>query len=262
VNLNTSHPPLLRLPGEVCNKIWDLAMGGNYIQVPGGYDTIPKGNAISNPTWPEYVPLSAFHLPEFCHQIHSGTAVLAYKLNIFVIGIGIGRSNKKWIKNLLPTQRDAITAIAPTEEFLDDYICGTYKKSMKDTFPNLEFIEVTESAFSRVRCYGTICRGTEDFSTPEEWEEWEIRRIQKKEGDDIEIEFGDAVEMPKVSLDSDDDSESEMSDDEGDEPRMTLEEMVVNDLMHADEDWVGEEAELSEDSDDDLEDEPEIELLP
>jgi hypothetical protein len=89
-----------------------------------------------------------------------------------------------------------------------------------------------------------------------------IGRIQKKEGDDIEIDFGDAVEIPKVSLDSDDDSESGMSDDEGGEPRMTLEEMVVDDLMHADEDWVGEEVELSEDPDDDLEDEPEDELLP
>jgi hypothetical protein len=174
VNLNASHSPLLRLPGDVRNKICKLAMGGNYIEVPGDYDTNPKGNAISNPTWPEYVPLSAFHLPEVCRQIYPETAVLAYKLNIFVIGIGVGRSNKKWIRKLLPAQRDAITAIAPTEEFLDDDICGTYKKSMKDTFPNLEFIEVTESAFSRVMCYGTICQDTEDFSTPEKWKGWVI----------------------------------------------------------------------------------------
>jgi hypothetical protein len=179
------------------------------------------------------------------------TAVLAYKLNIFVIGIGISRSNKKWIRKLLPAQRDAITAIAPTEESLDDDICATYNKSMKDTFPNLEFIEVTESAFSRVMCYGTICRGTEDFSTPEEWEKWVIGRIQKKEGDDIEIDFGDVVEIPKVNLDSDDDSESGMSNDEGGEPRMTLEEMVADDLMHADEDL-----------EDEPEDEPEDELFP
>jgi hypothetical protein len=105
VNLNASHSPLLRLPGEVRNKIWELAMGGNYIEVPGDYDTNPKGNAISNPTWPEYVPLSLFHLPEVCRQIYSETAVLAYRLNIFVISISIGCSNRKWIKKLLPELR-------------------------------------------------------------------------------------------------------------------------------------------------------------
>jgi hypothetical protein len=141
-------------------------MGGNYIEIPDDYNTSPKGSAISNSTWPEErVLLSAFHLPEVCRQIYSETAILAYKLNIFVIGIGIGRSNKKWIKKLLPAQRDAITAIAPTDAFLNNHICCKNKKSMKDTFPNLEFMEVTASALRRVMCYGRACQGTDDFDT-------------------------------------------------------------------------------------------------
>jgi hypothetical protein len=143
-------------------------MGSNYIEVPGDYDTNPKDNAISNPTWSECVLLSAFHLPEVCRQIYSETAVLAYKLNIFIIGIGIGRSNKKWIKKLLSAQRDAITAIAPTDRFLDSYICCLNKKSIKDTFPNLEFMEVAASAFRRLMFYGRSCQGTDDFDTQEE----------------------------------------------------------------------------------------------
>jgi hypothetical protein len=169
-------------------------MGGNYIEVPGDYDTNPKGNAISNPTWPEYVPLSVFHLQEVCRQIYCETAVLANKLNIFVIDIGIGRSNKKWIKKLLPAQHDAITVIAPTDEFLDDYICHTYKKSMKEAFPNLEFMEVTASALRRVMCHGRACQGTDDLETQQEWQDRVIGRIEEKEGEDIEIEFEEPVE--------------------------------------------------------------------
>jgi hypothetical protein len=38
--------------------------------------------------------------------------------------------------------------------------------------------------------------------------------------------------------------------------------MVANDVNHKDEDWVDQEAELLEDPDEDLEDEPDDELLP
>jgi len=199
-------------------------MGGNYIEVPGDYDTNPKGNAISHPTWPEFVPLSAFHLPEVCRQIYSETAVLAYKLNIFVVGFGIGRSNSKWVKSLLPAQRNAITAIAPTDSFLDDYICGGYGKTLNETFPALKFIEVTGDALSRIMCFGTACMGTENLDTPEKWQEWIMERIKKTEGDDIEFEFGEKVDLEdsKAGLDSSDDDDEDSDDDEG----VTLDDIV------------------------------------
>jgi hypothetical protein len=185
-------------------------MGGNYILTAKNCESnryyrhkFPKGFAIVHPQqWEEKLP-SAFHLPEVCRQIYTETATLAYKLNIFVINnfqLDAFEKNR-WIQKRLPAQRNAITAIAPQKPVLNEFLDGDM--SFLQTFPNLEYIEITPETFSRATNGDdpVVLRGrvAKMLITREEKEQWLLERIRKLDGDGIEVKFGDeALEFGKV----------------------------------------------------------------
>jgi hypothetical protein len=140
--------PLLRLPGEIRNRTWALAMGGNYVKAMVqrdfdgkttmrfwgvGYDQVSIGDQTRQ--------AAAFHLPEVCRKVYSETATLAYKLNTFFIGFD-------WFEVgvfLLAAQKKSVTIVMPAPVFLKCYIKGTCHGALKEMFPNLKRIEVSRT---------------------------------------------------------------------------------------------------------------------
>ncbi|KAI8940196.1 hypothetical protein NX059_003902 [Plenodomus lindquistii] len=67
---NAQQSPLLRLPGELRNQIWELALGGNVCEIKKYYD-VPEHCRENFPT----------ALLQTCRQVFAETALLPYSLN-------------------------------------------------------------------------------------------------------------------------------------------------------------------------------------
>ena len=79
---NAIKSPLLRLPGEVRNRIYEYALGGE--EVCCSYYKRPYLRpGQPNRTGKEKYPLSLLMLPQVCRQIHAESALLPYHLNDF-----------------------------------------------------------------------------------------------------------------------------------------------------------------------------------
>jgi hypothetical protein len=170
-------------------------MGGDYVEVPGDSDTHPTGSAVSHPRWPTTRPFSAFHLPEVCRQIYAETAILGYKHNTFVVGYGIGRTTKTWASKLLQVQKEAIASLAPTDMFLETYISNMYRKSLREHFPGLRHVEVGAGCVDLCRRFMSAHLDPEKKMTTEDWQELIAKKINEKEGTDIEVAFGEKADM-------------------------------------------------------------------
>jgi hypothetical protein len=228
VKRNATDSPLLRIPPEIRNKIWALAMGGQYVKTPGfatyiergGYKThcgyTTKGGAMLYPPfrelkWPRVrhiedpfprhqemkVP-SAFHLPEVCRQVYSETAILGYSSNTLLLP----RQHsfpRNWATGLLPAYRRAITRVEPEPRYLCELVGG--HKGLRPIktlgLPGLITIVVSRMALSYVSSYYRDYESDEDEEdeTDEEWQQWIKEMIKKSHGDDIEVVFeqGDNV---------------------------------------------------------------------
>jgi hypothetical protein len=193
--------PLLRLPGEIRNKIWELAMGRYYVnfkevvfsKTATSLYTKTIGCVQASPTDDTPQP-HAFHLPEVSRQVYFETSTLGYKLNNFIIDFDMA-GNKEYMEALLPGQREAITALMPETHFFETYIHEFYRKSLVQMFPNLDYIEVTGDALRLILMFDrSIAANTR---TTEEWEMFFAQKIKEKEGDGVKVIFHEEPE-PEV----------------------------------------------------------------
>jgi hypothetical protein len=91
--------PLLRLPGEIRNKIYEYVLGGNTILIRLSSHKPPFGRLISEIVDPRQetsrqviktVPFSALlQLPAVCRQLRSEAGSLPYALSKFVVRVGL-----------------------------------------------------------------------------------------------------------------------------------------------------------------------------
>ena len=150
---NAKNSPLLRLPGEIRNQIWELVLKGRRID-------------LTNLRFPRHdLPFSRplFALPEVCRQMYVDTAILGYRLNSFLLHADRAHT-RLWSDGLIPAQRNAIIMVAFRASFLPfhwDEELSEPRVPLKETFPNLAKIELLwecPEEYERVwtRCYG-IC---------------------------------------------------------------------------------------------------------
>jgi hypothetical protein len=125
--------PLLRLPGEIRNKIYEYALGGNTILICLSSHKPPFGRLISEIVDPRQetsrqvirtVPFSALlQLPGVCRQLRSEAGSLPYALSKFVVRVGLEflerfvealpYKMRSYIKTLgIPWQYDSIFFLA------------------------------------------------------------------------------------------------------------------------------------------------------
>jgi hypothetical protein len=124
---NGEESPLLRLPAELRNKIYEYAIGGHVIEL---FDSTKKPHynmlsqadghytALANPTV----------LSKICRQLHSETALLPYSLNTFH---GHLRRIHRFLKGLTKAQREQIKSVEiffiRTDLFKGDMTCLIFR---------------------------------------------------------------------------------------------------------------------------------------
>jgi hypothetical protein len=136
---------------------------------------------------------TAFHLPEVCRQIYFETAILAYKLNTFIIDLYID-GNREIMKALLPAQRDAVASVVPESIFFEIYVTNKPIQSLRTTFPNLKRIEVPSGSLELIGSFQRYSDPAKRTWTREQWSSWVVEGVKEKEGNDIEVVFEDDEE--------------------------------------------------------------------
>jgi hypothetical protein len=236
---NAIKSPLLRLPPEIRNKIWTLAVQVDRVQVCTRYCTRTshnlrtKGGAVAveddgavaslhqkfDSDCCSIRQLGAFHLPEVCRQVYIETATLSYSSNVFLVGPG-SMVYKNWSKKkTLLAQRDAIARVELEYDILDDqiYRCHSLGRSLKQRgFRNLTHIHVP------LRTRNLLVKGwrkfhftyTPDLEEPEEFLTWCETRLKQIEGSDLVVVFeggslSDTDDYFSSSEDDDDDDDDE-----------------------------------------------------
>ncbi|KAL5121288.1 hypothetical protein ACEQ8H_000756 [Pleosporales sp. CAS-2024a] len=112
---NRHRSPLLRLPGELRNKVYEYVLGGVIVSVFPSVDarfayqlhahrTSPSATLGEDPTM-----LEAMALLRVCRHIYAETRFLPLKL--FTLHVNSGGSFFEFLKTLHPMERDAITTI-------------------------------------------------------------------------------------------------------------------------------------------------------
>lgn len=114
---NSRDSPLLRLPPELRNRIYELTLGGLRISVDEMYlrfhKRMPRKTSIQSDSSTSVLPRAYSHaiclFPSTCRQIYSETATLLFELNRFYVSTSAELG--AFVGNISPTQRDAITEI-------------------------------------------------------------------------------------------------------------------------------------------------------
>ncbi|KAJ4296249.1 beta transducin [Kalmusia sp. IMI 367209] len=143
---NSVTSPLLRLPPEIRNKIWEYALGGFQIDVrkTGGrkkavklvYTTRPVGTCY--PLSKDYIK-PTFHLHEVCRQMYFETSPLIYTLNTF--GFSSVEAMDHWIKNRPTGQLRLVDSIDVPMDYLRLYNHG-FRMTFRKEFPCIKRIGV------------------------------------------------------------------------------------------------------------------------
>ncbi|KAI4931577.1 hypothetical protein J4E85_004171 [Alternaria conjuncta] len=112
---NQTESPLLRLPGELRNRIYELVVGGNIIFVSGSLQRPEKAlvdlmtpGVAQKSTW-TFVS-GIFTIGLACRQLHRETALTQYTKNVF--HFDDMQSGRAFVNGLTSTQRALLTSIS------------------------------------------------------------------------------------------------------------------------------------------------------
>ncbi len=192
--------PLLLLPAEIRNIVWEYATTGCTIKLYRA----DHGGLLGCP------PDAGFRLMQVCRQIYAETALLAYKLSTFFV-THWSLFHENWPDKLLPIQKNAIKTIRLAELLFYEFLVNPSHLPINAYFPNLNTIEV-------VRCYhyppltrmGAHKLGISKIAHPyvafrntarnSPWnlgelrcmgEKWALEHIRLSAGNSVDIIFGD-----------------------------------------------------------------------
>lgn len=131
-----SETPLLRLPPEVRNCIWEYALGDKVLDVvfveklKGPY--IEEKTLIAADTFPDH----SHALLQVCRQVYTETALIPFATNAFKFA---REEAFDWARHLLPVQQKSIREVHivthRAERMLDWMHCDGHEKYMPDAFP-------------------------------------------------------------------------------------------------------------------------------
>lgn len=204
--------PLLRLPTEIRNRIWNFACGGQLVKLPSKWRTSEKGgavrydgdrsllatgdlNTICNQRPGPTRVLSAFHLPEVCRQIYSETALISYGENVFDLTF-IDLHSGSSMSRLMSAQRRAITTLKPDPRYLcslpQDAGVWSHFKPIRKFLPNVRLLIVTPLAMKAVQLYHiqyTDRTGMAGSWTQEEWRTWLQQELGRWVDESVKMVF-------------------------------------------------------------------------
>ncbi|KAF2831596.1 hypothetical protein CC86DRAFT_402107 [Ophiobolus disseminans] len=156
---NSNVSPLLRLPGEIRNKIWMYTLGYHNVNIglrsckrswPIGHtlDVRPLHPASR---FPRIFLRPTFHLPEVCRQIYVESAAFTYTLNTF--SFDSRKTFDRWVKARPLGQRELVTSVNVPYDYMHVYRHG-FRRTFCEKFPNIARIGVDEHIPFFERRYG------------------------------------------------------------------------------------------------------------
>ncbi|KAF1949429.1 hypothetical protein CC80DRAFT_271733 [Byssothecium circinans] len=157
VKRNSLASPLLRLPTEIREVIWQYATSHrvSIAQVENQKTLrVYEVQGHGKPAERNYEPRSCFRLPEVSRQIYSETATLVYSNTIFGFGLGLHKNFelvRTWADGLVQAQRNAITDVSVNA--IEFFVIRKALFSQKDLvpmrriFPALQRIHVSDELF-------------------------------------------------------------------------------------------------------------------
>ena len=210
VTRNATDSPLLRLPPEIRNTIWHLALSYELVKLPGIDGTkggavrfrndrnvhVPNIGSAGNARQCENVT-SAFRLPEVCRQVYSETSLMTYSLSTFTFDFFSLRLCHD-LKELKTAQKQAITSIefdplavhrytVLNQDFYEIDLLGPYYKPLKKMyFPNLKKIIINQLALEVWKYHAFQCQ-----VHVEDWKELLTQAFRLREDPEVEIVIKD-----------------------------------------------------------------------
>ena len=188
---NSKESPLLQLPSEIRNRIWELALGFNHIDIREDIRQrswpITSTVAIrpthvlidkSRPLLPRSFVRPTFAAPKVCRQMYVEASRYMYTLNNFAFDNY--RTFDCWIKNRVIGQRRLVTSIDVPYDYLRLYRTG-HRQLFHKKFENIKRIGV--DVFEPYFAHHT-------FGVPFiESKNKTLQELKHKEGQDLQIEW-------------------------------------------------------------------------
>ena len=142
---NSIESPLLRLPPELRNKIWQYALGEHCIDIRDLNTEEPTASIHDNHTPspdPHHHPLfirPTFQLPKVCRQTYLESSPYIYTLNTFAFHSLA--TLDRWIKNRHAGQTHLIASLNIPRTYMRLYRTGL-RRPFTSKFPNIAHIGV------------------------------------------------------------------------------------------------------------------------
>ncbi|KAF2636608.1 hypothetical protein P280DRAFT_483570 [Massarina eburnea CBS 473.64] len=182
---NCLESPLLRLPGEIRNKIFGYAICDYTIQIHDkrcGSKTTQTIVAFARPSnHPKFLLDKAirpsFLLPIVCRQIYVETAPRIYLGSTFKFDTV--KPMDRWIKNRTGSQLNLVASVDVPFEYMRQY-SDSGRKAFSEIFPNIQRIGVDMYVLYFGRHLGETVRDAKRRI---------VRRIEEKESREIQIDW-------------------------------------------------------------------------
>ncbi|KAF3001976.1 hypothetical protein E8E13_007635 [Curvularia kusanoi] len=165
---NREQSPLLRLPGELRNRIYEFAIGGHVVDVLHRYfiqDRFISTLPVRGPKDASEKFLRLLNLAHTCRQLYEETRLLPYALNIFCF------YDDRWFmafSSILPSSaKSSIRQIMFCRFYARQGDRRNALLAERKTYPNLELIynykSYHENAYNTGLVQGEICNRIYDF---------------------------------------------------------------------------------------------------
>jgi hypothetical protein len=180
-----ANSPLLRLPPEIRNMIFEYAMTMRYnLELYYNRFSELSASGFSNYAHKRQRRFLSVRLPEVCRQIYSETATLFYRMNTF--SFATEQAMRVWLKKRLPAQLEVIQRLDLLE--WDDEkrvdICKDLKDTVCTNLSSLTQDELNADIIGETRWRRMEWIDERDYISTDDEDSWEqIRGDMGSDGD-------------------------------------------------------------------------------
>ena len=147
--LNHESSPLLRLPAEIRNMIYEYALGGYDMQAegPGDFNSGFELCTMDNDGHRSFNVKHLTALTRTCRQIHTDTHLLFYQLNSF--GSDHAKTIRQFFDKFTYVQRATITTLVLTHDLIEEIDDDRWSEQMQKDLVGVKKIVVKKNWWAR-----------------------------------------------------------------------------------------------------------------